>query len=164
MSTSLSEQSKVRIHSVRVASWNAIADPTNGGFDMLSRPFPIFAFACALFGVLALTPSAANAAAAYDLAPYQTMAKEVLELVTAGSMEDAKKKVGQLEAKWDGNNLRDAFPAIDQQMDAVKDAVNSGDAKKSTAELNRYVEMIDKTPKSARVVKPMAVWTTSSDS
>jgi hypothetical protein len=123
---------------------------------MLTRPFSGFAFACLVLSAVALFFSPSHAAPAYDLTPYQAIAKEALELVSTGNMAGAKKKVGELEAKWDSNNLREPLPKIDEQMDAVKDAVSSGDAKKATAELNRYLDMLEKSQKSANVMRHAA--------
>jgi hypothetical protein len=120
---------------------------------MLTRTLSGFAFACLLLSALGLFSTLSHAAPAYDLTPYQAIAKEVLGLVATGNMAGAKKKVGELEAKWDSNNLRDPLPKIDEQMDAVKDAVSSGDAKKATAELNRYLEMLEKSQKTANVMR-----------
>jgi hypothetical protein len=105
--------------------------------------------ALAACGVLAVLAPAAPAAQPPDLTAYQTMAQDSLKLVAAGDMAGAKKKVAELEAKWDASPLHDALPQIDGQMDVVKEAVNSGDAKKATAELNTYLQMVDKASKPA---------------
>lgn len=105
---------------------------------------------CAMLCALTPTLSAAQKAAAPDLKPYQTMAQDALKLVGAKDMKGASKKMDDLEEKWDGSGLNETYRDIDEQMDASKDAVASGDAKKATAELNKYLEMLDKASKPAK--------------
>jgi hypothetical protein len=57
---------------------------------------------CATSCVLAPAMLAAPAPYAYDMTPYETMAK-TLKLVDAGDMKGALKKAQELEAKWDSN-------------------------------------------------------------
>jgi hypothetical protein len=103
---------------------------------------------CALLGLLA--PSVATAAqSAPDLTPYKTMANDALKLVAAGDMAGASKKVSDLETKWDGSGMDLLLPDLDEEMDAVKDAVRSRNAKASTAELNTFLQMIARTSKPA---------------
>jgi len=96
--------------------------------------------ACAMLG--AAVPTVATAQPAPNLAPYKTLATDALKLVTAGDMKGASKKLLDLEAKWDTSGLDAALPDLDDEMDAMKVAVSSGDKKKSTAELKTYLQMI----------------------
>lgn len=100
----------------------------------------------------ALTPTlpAAQKTTTPDLKPYQTMAQDALKLVTAKDMKGASKKMDELEAKWDASGLNQTLPNIDSEMDAAKDAVASGDAKKATAELNTYLGLLDRASKPAK--------------
>ena len=52
------------------------------------------------------------------------------------------KKLLDLETKWDASGLDAALPDLDDQLDTMKGAVSRGDKKKSTAELNTYLQMI----------------------
>jgi hypothetical protein len=121
---------------------------------MLTRTFLKHAFlavaVCAMLCALTSTLPAAQQATTPNLKPYQTMAQESLKLVTAKDMKGASKKMDELEGKWDSSGLNQTLPDIDQQMDAAKDAVASGDAKKATAELNKYLGMLDKASKPAK--------------
>ena len=121
---------------------------------MLTRNFLKHAFlavaVCAMLCALTSTLRAAQQATTPDLKPYQTLAQEALKLVTAKDMKGASKKMDELEGKWDSSGLNQTLPDIDHQMDAAKDAVASGDAKKATAELNKYLDMFDKTSKPAK--------------
>jgi hypothetical protein len=101
---------------------------------------------CAMLGALA--PTVATAQPAPNLTPYKTLATDALKLVTAGDMKGASKKLLDLEAKWDASGLDAALPDLDDEMDAMKVAVSSGDKKKSTAELNNYLQMIADASKS----------------
>ena len=94
-------------------------------------------------------PTLSAAQPAADLTAYQTMAKDALKLVAAGDMGGASKKLLDLEAKWDASGLNASFPDLDDEMDTMKDTVSSGDAKKSTVELNRYLQMIAEASKPA---------------
>ena len=100
---------------------------------------------CAILGML--LPTLAAAQPATELAAYQTIAKDALKLVAAGDMGGASKKVLGLESKWDASGLQTSFPDIDDQMDTMIAAVGSGNAKKATAELNTYLQMIAAVPK-----------------
>ena len=95
---------------------------------------------CAILGMLVPTLSAAQPAT--DLTAYQTIAKDALKLVAAGDMGGAHKKLLDLEAKWDSSGLDAALPDLDDQLDTTMAAVGHGDKKKSTAELNNYLQMI----------------------
>jgi hypothetical protein len=121
---------------------------------MLTRTFLKHAFlavaVCAMLCTLTSTLRAAQQATTPNLKPYQTMAQESLKLVAAKDMKGASKKMDELEGKWDSSGLNQTLPDIDQQMDAAKDAVASGDAKKATAELNKYLGMLDKASKPAK--------------
>jgi len=94
-------------------------------------------------------PTMAAAQKAPDLTAYRTMATDTLKLVSAGDMKGAAKKVSDLETKWDGAGMDSLLPDLDEEMDAVKDAVRSGNAKKSTAELNNFVGMLREASKPA---------------
>ena len=108
---------------------------------------------CAALCILAPALSAAPPSYTYDMTPYETMAKESLKLVAAGDMKGALEKARELEAKWDAEaaDLQKADPAlwsmIDGQMDATIAALSTTDAKKSTAELNSYLELVARVPK-----------------
>ena len=115
-------------------------------WDFLKRALHVSAV-CAILGVLA--PTVATAQPAPNLALYKTLATDALKLVTAGDMKGASKKLLDLEAKWDASGLDGALPDLDEQMDTMKDAVSSGDKKKSTAELNTYLQMIAEASKPA---------------
>ena len=93
---------------------------------------------------------AAQKATTPDLKPYQTLAQDALKLVTAKDMKGASKKMDELEGKWDASGLNQTLPNIDSEMDAAKDAVKSGDAKKATAELNTYLGLLDRASKPAK--------------
>jgi hypothetical protein len=118
---------------------------------MLKRTLPRYTFlAVAIGGMLTLfTPGllAAARTAASDLAPYKALAKQALQLVTAGKMSEAAKKGAEIEDKWDANGLSGPYPDIDEQMDTMNDAIKSGDAKKATAEINKYLNMLDSASK-----------------
>jgi hypothetical protein len=121
---------------------------------MLTRTFlehallavAVSAMLCAFTSTL----PAAQKATTPDLKPYQTMAQDALKLVTAKDMKGASKKMDELEGKWDASGLEQTFPNIDSEMDAAKDAVKSGDAKKATAELNTYLGLLDRASKPAK--------------
>ena len=119
---------------------------------MLTRNFlkhVFLAFAvCAM--LCALTSSLIAAQKAPDLKPYQTLAQQALKLVAANDMKGASKKMAELEGKWDASGLDQTLPNIDSEMDAAKDAVRSGDAKKATAELNTYLGLLDRASKPAK--------------
>ena len=121
---------------------------------MLTRSFLKHAFlavaVCAMLCALTSTLRAAQKATTPDLKPYQTLAQEALKLVTANDMKGASKKMAELEGKWDSSGLDQTLPNIDSEMDAVKDAVKSGDAKKATAELNTYLGLLARASKSAK--------------
>jgi hypothetical protein len=70
--------------------------------------------------------------------------------VTAKDMKGASKKMAELEEKWDSSGLDQTLPNIDSEMDAAKDAVKSGDAKKATAELNTYLGLLARASKPAK--------------
>ena len=95
---------------------------------------------CGILGML--VPTLAAAQPATQLAAYQTIAKDALKLVAAGDMGGASKKLLDLETKWDASGLDAKLPDLDDQLDAMKGAVSRGDKKKSTAELNSYLQMI----------------------
>jgi hypothetical protein len=121
---------------------------------MLTRTFLKHAFlavaVCAMLCALTLTLPAAQKATTPDLKPYQTMAQDALKLVAAKDMKGASKKMDELEGKWDASGLNQTLPNIDSEMDAAKDAVASGDAKKATAELNTYLGLLDRVSKPAK--------------
>ena len=102
---------------------------------------------CVALGMLAPTPAAAQPAP--NLTAYKTLATDALTLVAAGDMKGASKKMLDLEAKWDASGLDGTLPDLDEQMDTMKDAVDSGDKKKATAELNTYLQMIAEASKPA---------------
>jgi hypothetical protein len=114
--------------------------------NLLKRAFHVGAV-CALLGLLA--PTLAAAQPAPNLTPYRTMANDALKLVAAGNMSGASKKVLDIETKWDSSGLDSSLPDLDEEMDAVKDAVHSGDAKKATAELKNYLQMLAQASKPA---------------
>jgi len=121
---------------------------------MLTRTFLKHAFlavaVCAMLCALTSTLPAAQKTTTPDLKPYQTMAQDALKLVTANDMKGASKKMAELEGKWDSSGLDQTLPNIDSEMDAVKDAVKSGDAKKATAELNTYLGLLARASKPAK--------------
>ena len=121
---------------------------------MLTRTFLKHAFLAvavsAMLCAFTSTLPAAQKATTPDLKPYQTMAQEALKLVAAKDMKGASKKMDELEGKWDASGLEQTFPNIDSEMDAAKDAVKSGDAKKATAELNTYLGLLDRASKPAK--------------
>ena len=121
---------------------------------MLTRTFLKHAFlavaVCAMLCALTYTLPAAQQATTPNLKPYQTLAQEALKLVTAKDMKGASKKMDELEGKWDSSGLDQTLPNIDSEMDAVKDAVKSGDAKKATAELNTYLGLLARASKPAK--------------
>jgi hypothetical protein len=108
---------------------------------------------CAMLGALAPALPAAPPATAYDMTPYETMAKETLRLVNAGDMKGALKEAKDLEQKWDKGTTdfkkSDAatWGSIDKQMDVVIAALKKNDAKKATDELNTYLEKLASVPK-----------------
>jgi hypothetical protein len=108
-------------------------------WDFLKRAFHLIAV-CAVLGLL--VPAVATAQPAPKLAPYKVFATDALKLVSAGDMGGAHKKLLDMEAKWDSSGLDVEFPDLDEQMDTTIDAVSRGDKKKSTAELNNYLQMI----------------------
>jgi hypothetical protein len=108
----------------------------------LKRTFAAVAI-CAMLSLLTPSLLAAAGTAASDLAPYTAMAKEALQMVTAGNMTGAAKKGQQIESEWDAKGLGGQYPDIDQQMDDMNDALNSGNAKKATTEINKYLQMLD---------------------
>ena len=113
---------------------------------MLTRTFLKHTFAavgiCAMLSFF--TPRLfAAATAATDLAPYKVLAREALQMVKAGDMSGAVKKGQQIEAEWDAKALGGPYPDIDQEMDNMNDALGSGDAKKATTEINKYLQMLD---------------------
>ena len=105
---------------------------------------------CAMLCALTSTLRAAQQATTPNLKPYQTLAQEALKLVTAKDMKGASKKMDELEGKWDSSGLDQTLPDIDNQMDAAKGAVASGDAKKATAELNTYLDLLARASKPAK--------------
>ena len=107
--------------------------------NFLKRAFHVGAV-CAILAMLVPTVGAAQPAA--NLTAYRTLANDTLKLVTAGNMAAASKKVLELEDKWDAAGMDSLHPDLDEQMDAVKDAVHSGNAKKSTEELNGFLQML----------------------
>ena len=112
------------------------------------------AVCAALFVMAPAVPAAPSYT--YDMTPYETMAKESLKMVAAGNMKGALEKAHALEAKWDAEaaDLQKADPAlwsmIDGQMDATIAALSTTDAKKATAELNSYLELVARVPKPQR--------------
>ena len=108
-------------------------------WDFLKRALHV-SVVCAILGVL--VPTVATAQPAPNLVPYKTLATDALKLVAAGDMNGASKKLLDLETKWDASGLDAALPDLDDQLDAMKGAVSRGDKKKSTAELNTYLQMI----------------------
>lgn len=114
---------------------------------MLTRTFlrhTLLAVAvCAMLSFLTPKLRAAAGTAADDLAPFKVMANETLKLVTAGNMSAAAKKGQEIEAAWDAKSFSGQYPDIDDQMDTMNDALNSGNAKKATAEINKYLKMLD---------------------
>ena len=121
---------------------------------MLTRTFlkhTIVAVAvCAMLSLFTFTPNlfaAQKGKAATDLAPYKALAQEVLQLVKTGDMKGAVKKGAEIEDKWDANTMSGPYPDIDEQMDTMNDALKSGDAKKATTEINKYLAMIDSASK-----------------
>jgi hypothetical protein len=114
---------------------------------MLTRTFlkhTILAGAvCTMLSLFTPHLFAATRTAASDLAPFKAMAKEALQLVAAGKMSEAVKKGAEIEDKWDSQALSGPYPEIDEEMDTMNDALKSGDAKKATAEINKYLKMLD---------------------
>jgi hypothetical protein len=114
---------------------------------MFTSTFPKRTFlavaVCAMLSLFTLTPNVFAAGPADDLAPYKALAKEILQLVKAGNMKAAVKKGAEIEDKWDANTMSGPYPDIDEQMDTMNDALKSGDAKKATAEVNKYLAMLD---------------------
>ena len=109
-------------------------------WDFLKRALHV-SVVCALLGML--VPMVATAAPAPpNLAPYKTLATDALKLVNAGDMKGANKKLLDLEAKWDSSGLDASLPDLDDEMDTMINAVGHGDKKKSTVELNNYLQMI----------------------
>jgi hypothetical protein len=108
---------------------------------------------CATLCFLAPPLPAAPPSYTFDMTPYETTAKECLKLVAAGDMKGALKKAQEMEGKWDGGTtaLQKADSAlwgeIDEQMDATIAALRKTDAKKATAELNSYLELVARVPK-----------------
>jgi hypothetical protein len=131
-----------------------IPDKYERRIHMLTQSFLKHAFlavaVCAMLCALTSTLRAAQQAATPNLKPYQTLAQEALKLVTANDMKGASKKIAELEGKWDSSGLDQTLPNIDSEMDAVKDAVKSGDAKKATAELNTYLGLLARASKPAK--------------
>jgi outer membrane protein assembly factor BamD (BamD/ComL family) len=131
-----------------------IPDNYERRIHMLTRSFLKHAFlavaVCAMLCALTSTLRAAQQATTPDLKPYQTLAQEALKLVTAKDMKGASKKMAELEGKWDSSGLDQTLPNIDSEMDAAKDAVKSGDAKKATAELNTYLGLLARASKPAK--------------
>jgi hypothetical protein len=131
-----------------------IPDKYERRIHMLTRSFLKHAFlavaVCAMLCALTSTLRAAQQAATPNLKPYQTLAQEALKLVAANDMKGASKKIAELEGKWDSSGLDQTLPNIDSEMDAVKDAVKSGDAKKATAELNTYLGLLARASKPAK--------------
>jgi hypothetical protein len=131
-----------------------ISDKYERRIHMLRRSFLKHAFlvvaVCAMPCALTSTLRAAQQATTPDLKPYQTLAQEALKLVTAKDMKGASKKMAELEGKWDASGLDQTLPNIDSEMDAVKDAVKSGDPKKATAELNTYLGLLARASKPAK--------------
>jgi len=94
-----------------------------------------------------LVPTVATAQPAPNLVPYKTLATDALKLVTRGDMKGAHKKLLDLEAKWDASGLDAALPDLDDQLDTMMGDVSRGDKKKSTAQLNTYLQMITQASK-----------------
>jgi hypothetical protein len=115
-------------------------------WDFLKRALHV-SVVCAILGVL--VPTVATAQPAPNLVPYKTLATDALKLVTAGDMKGAYKTLLDLEAKWDASGLDASLPDLDDEMDTMKNVVSSGDKKKSTAELNNYLQMIAEASKPA---------------
>ena len=124
-------------------------EPTNGDHMLIRNYLKRVLVAVAAYAMLFMVTSTLHAAPASgnDLAPYQTLAKDSLNLVHSGDMKGALNKAEALEEKWDSSNLRESLRDIDAQMDAMIDALKSGDAKKATAEINTYLELLDKASK-----------------
>ena len=124
-------------------------EPSNGDFmlirNYLKRALLAVA-ACAMFFMVTSTLHAAPVSS-NELAPYQTLAKDSLNLVHSGDMKGALNKAEALEEKWDSSELRETLRNIDGQMDVMIDALKSGDAKKSAAEITTYLDMLDKASK-----------------
>ena len=108
-------------------------------WDFLKRALHV-SVVCAILGIL--VPTVATAQPAPNLAPYKTLATDALKLVAAGDMNGASKKLLDLETKWDASGLDAALPDLDDQLDTMMGDVSRGDKKKSTAELNTYLQMI----------------------
>ena len=108
-------------------------------WDFLKRALHV-SVVCAILGVL--VPTVATAQPAPNLVPYKTLATDALKLVAAGNMGEAHKKLLDLEEKWDASGLNAALPDLDDQLDTMMGDVSRGDKKKSTAELNTYLQMI----------------------
>jgi hypothetical protein len=131
----------------RLTSFRDHIDERKHMLNLLKRAFHVGAV-CALLGML--VPTMAAAQPAPNLTAYRTIANDTLKLVAAGNMGGASKKMLDLESKWDASGLQTSLPDLDDEMDTVKDAVDSGNAKKATAELNSYLQML------AKVSKPRA--------
>jgi hypothetical protein len=105
--------------------------------------------AVAVLALGALAPALSSAAAPVDLAPFRALAQDTLKLVQAGDMAGALKKEAALESASDAKGIHDSQPKLDDQMDAIKDALTSKDAKKATDAINKYIALIDAVQKPA---------------
>jgi hypothetical protein len=89
-----------------------------------------------------------------DMSAYKKLATEALKLVKDGKLADAHKKMKpELEKAWDKGTTdmkkADAklWTQIDKQMDAgidACDAAKGGTAEKATAEIQKFIDMLDK--------------------
>lgn len=114
---------------------------------MATRTFvkrAVAAFAlCAMVALFMPRMLTTARAAATDLDAYKAMAKETLQLVTAGKMKEASAKGREIEEQWDGKDMGSKYPDIDAQMDTMNSALGSGNAKKATDEINKFMKMLD---------------------
>jgi hypothetical protein len=91
-----------------------------------------------------------------DMSSYKKMANDALKLVKDGKLADAHKKMKpELEKAWDKGTAdmkkADAklWTMIDKQMDVAIDATDAakgGTAEKATAEIQKFIDMLDKVP------------------
>jgi len=97
---------------------------------------------CAMLTVFTPTLFAARAAAT-DLAPFKALANKTLQMVKAGNMSGAAKQGREIEAEWDAKGFGSQYPDLDDQMDNMNDALGSGNAKKATTEITKFIQMLD---------------------
>lgn len=98
---------------------------------------------CAMLSLFTPTLFAAAGTAATDLAPYKALANKTLQMVKAGNMSGAVKQGREIEAEWDAKGLGSQYPDLDDQMDNMNDALGSGNAKKATTEITKFLQMLD---------------------